>query len=941
MNAQGHSTGSQRHFGGFARLAALAGCAALAASFAAGEEGPVLLFSIGIHIEPMGRTAQGFVSGQGDYWNDAFFRRHVEDLRALAAIVERHGGRMTVQAQSPFTQVAVTRGEKLLAELAARGHEIGLHFHEDAHLGANSSQLPTATWCRVMAEEIAWVREAAGGVDVSYWSGGNLYPGVFQAASCAGLTVNSDWKNPRTQEIPEAVRTLHPWRPAGGTDGSDFSAFLTHDPHGPVVFLPEGAYTVSNVKSAGDYLATVADALHNSLAQVRPDRVNVMHFTLHPSELRGDPAAPFAAVDRFLAEEVDPLVTAGAVRWAILGEMAQAYAAWEQQGGGTRPVRRRLPSGSASSQGFITFAINVHDWVHPDESAATLQRLVDIFERYGVRGDFYVTAEVAQVLAERHPEVVERLKGSTMTISYHVRPPHPLTPGFGQALDGLGGGDLYEALRRYESFALDLETGELDPSRPGGYLAVTQLFGRKPVVASAPTSDPVLRSTAQQVYRDLGARATVIYHETGTDLETPLVFTNGLLVRPSDFSVTRTTVVDGGDNFWWNFMSRPDADLYRPLRILELELERWRAAGNPRAPFVTALIHENNFVRSGPEGWSSIYYTIENGRRGQPLPPPWNLQAPDPSTVRPLAEQEAIWQAYEELVAWATAHLTVVTSEDLVDLAYRQQASFDEAKLGTVERNVTYCSPGGSPQTLDIYYPTTPGPWPAVVNVHGGGWTSGDKSNVPPEVAALQHAGFLVASVNYRLAPAHPFPAQIEDVACAVRFLRANAPTYHIIPHRLGAMGSSAGGHLVGLLGTSDPSAPFTTGEFVEQSSRVQAVADFFGPADFTVAFPGNPVSDPAIFAGFDPAQASPVTHATPDDPPFLLVHGRNDTLVPLSQSEALLTALHEQGVPAELLVVENAGHGLSPAGGTPTPSRQEVVERVVAFFRGALLPGA
>lgn len=922
-------------------LAILAGCllAGAAVAAAADDGQPVLLFGLGIHIEPLGRTAQGYTAGQGDYWNDTYFRRHVEDLRTLAAIVERHGGRMTVQAQSPFTQVAIAKGEALLAELAARGHEIGLHFHEDAHLGHNSGTLSTATWCQVMADEIALVKQAGGVATVRYWSGGNLYPGVFQAASCAGLSVNSDWKNPRTQEFPAAVRSLHPWRPAGGTDGVEFSAFVTHDPQGPVVFLPEGAYTVANVKEGGDYLAVVTDALHNSLAQLDPERVNVMHFTLHPGELRGDPAAPFAAVEAFLATVVDPLVAAGSVRWATLGEMADAYIAWERGiGGASRPaIRRRLHPATAPSQGYITFAVNVHDWVHPDESAATLSRLMDIFERYRVRGDFYFTPEITRVLAERHPELVERFRRSSMTVSYHVRAPHPLVGGFGAPLAGLTGGELYARIRDYETYALDLETGALDRSRHGGYLYVAETFGRKPVVASAPSGDPVLRSGGQQVYRDLGAQATVIYHETGTDIDNPLVFVNGLLVRPSDFSVTRTTVVDGGDNFWWNFMSRPDAGLYRPLRILELELEQWRAAGSPRLPFITALIHENNFVRSGPEGWTSIYYEIENGKKSTPLPPPWNLDAPDPSTLRPTAEQEAIWHAYEELVAWAAANLTVVTSEDLVELAYRQQDGFDGEKAGTVERNVVTCSPAGTQQAMDVYYPASAGPWPAVVFVHGGGWTAGDKAQVPPEVAALQAEGFLVASVNYRLAPAHPFPAQIEDVACAVRFLRAHAATFNLDPARVGAMGSSAGGHLVGLLGTSDPSSGWAVGEYLEQSGRVQAVADFFGPADLTVPFAGNLVSNNAIFGGVDPAEASPVTHATPDDPPFLLVHGRNDTLVPLSQSELLLAALQEQGVPAELLVVENAGHGLTPAGGAPTPSRQQVVEQVVAFFRSAL----
>lgn len=915
---------------------------AFALSQARGQEA-VVLFGLGMHIEPLGRTAQGFSRGTGgDYWNDTFFERHVADIQAVAAIVERHRGRMTVQAQSPFTQVAVQRGNWVLRQLAQAGHEVALHFHEDAHLGTNSSTLAPDQWCQVMQQELALIQQASGVSEVSYWSGGNLYPRVYEAASCAGLWVNSDWKNPRSQTTPPQLHTVNPWRPAGGTDGSDFSAFLRHDPNGPVVFLPEGAYDQDDLQPPGstdaDYLAVVARGLDNSLAQASRDKVNVVHFTIHPGELRGDPAHPFAALDDFLTRYVDPLVAQGRVRWATLTEMATAYRAWEQSGQGPsesrKPRRRLTPQPAVSGKlGYFTFAINVHDWTHPEESAATLSRLVDIFQRYGVRGDFYFTAEIARLLAQQHPEVIEKLKEGGMTISYHVRPPHPLYEGFDQRLRGLGERELYSTLRDYETYALDLSTGELDPNHGGGYKLVSETFGTKPVVASAPAGDPSIRSVAQQVYRDLGAQMTVVYHESGTKPEDPFEYVNGLLIRPSDFSVTRVTAVDGSDNFWWNFMGGAQASTYHPLRLLELGLASWQASNPARKPFVTSLIHDNNFVRRGPEGWTSIYFTMVNGRRGNPLPPPWDLNAPDPSSLRPSEEQEAIWQAYEELVAYVATHFEVVTSEDLVAMARQAQGSFDAAKLGTTEHDVTYCSPQGDDQKLDLYYPSSVPPWPAVVYVHGGGWTSGDKSQLLPEVDALRQAGFLVASVNYRLAPQYVFPAMLDDVKCAVRFLRAHATVLGLDPGRIGAIGGSAGGHLLGLLGTSDPAAGFDSGEWLDQSSRVQAVADMWGPADLAVPFAGNLVGNSQVFGGFDAALASPVTYVTPEDPPFFLVHGAQDPLVPATQSQRFLEVLQGYGVPAELLLVQNAGHSLVPTDGTPNPPRQEVISRVVGFF--------
>lgn len=332
-----------------------------------------------------------------------------------------------------------------------------------------------------------------------------------------------------------------------------------------------------------------------------------------------------------------------------------------------------LPGGEEEkSAGYLSFNINVHDWTHPDESAQILRKLVDLFERYGVRGDFYFTAEITRELAEKHPEVIERLRNSTMTISYHLRPPHPLYSGFDERLRGLDDAALYQTLLDYETYALDLETGDLDRSRPGGYTYVAQVFGRNPVVASAPTNDRRIKDAAQKVYANLGARMTVLYHEEGAKLEQPFEYVNGLLVRPSDFSVTRVTPIDGSDNFWWNFMFKPNAANYNPTALLQTLLADWeRQTGSSpysRAPFVTALIHENNFYRSG-DGWSSIYFTIEGGKRGDPLPPPWDLAAPDPSRPRSEAEQSAIWQAYEELVAYAVANLHVVTSEDILKLA--------------------------------------------------------------------------------------------------------------------------------------------------------------------------------------------------------------------------------------------------------------------------------
>ena len=166
-----------------------------------------------------------------------------------------------------------------------------------------------------------------------------------------------------------------------------------------------------------------------------------------------------------------------------------------------------------------------------------------------------------------------------------------------------------------------------------------------------------------------------------------------------------------------------------------------------------------------------------------------------------------------------------------------------------------------------------------------------------------------------------------------MRSLRAHADEYNLDPDRIGVWGGSAGGHLAAMLGTTDKNAGFDVGEYLDQSSRVQAVVDMFGPADLTVPFEGGYESARRVFDGFDAARASPVTYVSADDPPFLILHGTEDELVPLEQSQILLARLQAAGVPAELVIVANAAHGFTPAPGGISPSRREISQRVVDFF--------
>jgi acetyl esterase/lipase len=267
----------------------------------------------------------------------------------------------------------------------------------------------------------------------------------------------------------------------------------------------------------------------------------------------------------------------------------------------------------------------------------------------------------------------------------------------------------------------------------------------------------------------------------------------------------------------------------------------------------------------------------------------------------------------------------------------------DPDKLGKVENDVTYGMADGLALKMDIYYPEVAnGAVPAVIYVHGGAWIGGDKREGAgaTEIPELISRGYLVAAINYRLAPQYKFPAQIEDVKCAVRFLRANAATYGIDPARIGAWGGSAGGHLVALLGVTDTNADFEgNGGYADQSSRVQAVVDMFGPTDLSAIFQGaDPQLLQLVFGTTNRnsdtvKRASPVTWVSSDDPPFLILHGDKDMLVPPNQSKKLYDRLAAAGVPATLVIVKNAGHGFIPEGGIMDPSRDQITKMVADFF--------
>ena len=218
------------------------------------------------------------------------------------------------------------------------------------------------------------------------------------------------------------------------------------------------------------------------------------------------------------------------------------------------------------------------------------------------------------------------------------------------------------------------------------------------------------------------------------------------------------------------------------------------------------------------------------------------------------------------------------------------------------------------------------GPFPAVVCIHGGGFRAGTRQRYLPIAYHLAQRGYVAAVVSYRLSPMAQFPAPVEDVKAAVRFLRANAGRFHLDPERIGAVGGSAGGHLALMLGLTADVAPFEgSGPNQGASSRVQAVVNFYGPTDFTASYaPGKSVDAAEVLPMFlggdlehnraEHVRASPLNWVSPDDPPTLTIHGTEDTFVAYEHGVWITERLRGAGVPTRLETIEGAGHGFKGA---------------------------
>jgi acetyl esterase/lipase len=268
----------------------------------------------------------------------------------------------------------------------------------------------------------------------------------------------------------------------------------------------------------------------------------------------------------------------------------------------------------------------------------------------------------------------------------------------------------------------------------------------------------------------------------------------------------------------------------------------------------------------------------------------------------------------------------------------------------SVQGNLVYGMYSGTALLMDAYIPDAPNGY-GLIHISGSGWHAPieyqsrqlkESSHVRIFVKPLAEAGFTVFTINHRAAPGFRYPAAVEDAQRAVRFIRHHADRYGIRKDRIGAIGGSSGGHLVSLLGVLDGTGrPDDADPIERESAKVQCVVARAAPTNFlemdentaVVSFLGMPNLRGRARGLYE--QASPMTHVSSDDAPFLLLHGDKDEVVPIAQSHNFKAVLEKAGVPAKLIVVEGAGHGPHFPDATSPPN---LIPKIADWFKLRLL---
>ncbi len=316
---------------------------------------------------------------------------------------------------------------------------------------------------------------------------------------------------------------------------------------------------------------------------------------------------------------------------------------------------------------YLNFVVNAHDFTEPAQAYKTLMRAAHLFHSRGVKADFYFVEQLITNIVQFYPWFPDSLRMLGMGINLHHRAPHILSfkSSYINNLAKKPLDTLVQVLDSYEKYRLDLVTGGYHQAHSGGYQFVKESFGEAPFTVSTGESGPTSKMGRADVIacKRMGAGGILVFHEEGSDPDYPFFFSQGLLIRPVDFSVTRWTAgSQTEDEFWWEKIGTPDEYHYSPARYLEGKMG---SINSTRLNFANAIIHETDFHYNLPP-WRACYYS--DSMSTVPYSAPFDTsRSAFWIRANPADHEERLWSYYDSLITYAASqpHIKTVIMKEL------------------------------------------------------------------------------------------------------------------------------------------------------------------------------------------------------------------------------------------------------------------------------------
>lgn len=349
---------------------------------------------------------------------------------------------------------------------------------------------------------------------------------------------------------------------------------------------------------------------------------------------------------------------------------------------------------------YLNFVVNSHDFTEPAQACKTLMRAAHIFNSHGVKADFYFVEQLITNIVQFYPWFPDSLKVLGMGVNLHHRAPHILSfkSSYISNLAKKPLDTLVYVLDSYEKYRLDLVTGGYNQAHSGGYKFVKEMFDEAPFTVSTGESGPTSNMGRADIIacKNMGARGLLLFHEDGSDADYPLFYSQGMLLRPVDFSITRWTAgSQTGDEFWWEKIGTPDEYYYAPARYLASKMA---SIDNSKLNFANAIIHETDFHYNLPP-WRACYYS--DSMSTVPYQAPFDTsRTAFWIRTNPGDHEERLWAYYDSLVSYAASNPYIKTyiMKDLpAMLAEDIERSVSAAQLHSLASKIVTANAGTFP----------------------------------------------------------------------------------------------------------------------------------------------------------------------------------------------------------------------------------------------------